>query len=598
MGRAKKVVGACHIADIKSTYKGTTYTTTLLRRTYREDGKVKHETLGNLTHLPPHALDLVRRALAGEQFVSAGQLDAPEGLRIERTLPHGNVAAVLGTLRKLGVHELLAPKPCRERELVCALLVARVLDARSKLATARLLQAQTASSTLGEVLGLGDLDEDDLYHAMDWLLERQHAVENALAARHLRGSTLTLYDLSSTYFEGRCCPLAKLGYSRDGKSDRPQIVFGLICDERGCPIAVEVFEGNTADPKTVRAQVTKLRERFNLERIVMVGDRGMLTSARISEDLASEGVDWISALRAPQIRKLVQEGALQLSLFDERDLVEISRFQTDDESEFAGERLVACRNPFLREERRRKRQEMLAAAEKKLDRIRTAVQRALRPLRGQDKIALRAGEALARTKMAKYFDLKIGDDRFEFARNQDSIDRDAALDGIYVIRTSLPKKELRAERVVASYKQLANVERAFRSIKTIDLKIRPIFHYTAERVRAHVFLCMLAYYVEWHMREALAPILFDEDDPQAAALERASIVAPAKPSPSAAQKALTKLTPDGSPVHSFRTLLSDLATIAKNRLVSDGSSQPVTLITSPTPTQQRALSLLGVGLAL
>lgn len=598
MGRTRKVVGACHIAEIKSTYKGTTYTTTLLRRTYREDGKVKHETLGNLTHLPPHALDLVRRALAGEQFVSAGQLDAPEGLRIERTLPHGHVAAVLGTLRKLGVHELLARKPCRERELVCAMLVARVLEARSKLATARLLQAQTASSTLGEVLGLGDLDEDDLYHAMDWLLERQHAVEDALAARHLRGSTLTLYDVSSTYFEGRRCPLAKLGYSRDGKSDRPQIVFGLICDERGCPIAVEVFEGNTADPKTVRAQVTKLRERFNLERIVMVGDRGMLTSARIGEDLASEGVDWISALRAPQIRKLVQEGALQLSLFDERDLVEITRFQSDDESEFAGERLVACRNPFLLEERRRKRQEMLAAAEKKLDRIRTAVQRAVRPLRGQDKIALRAGEALARTKMAKHFDLKIGDDRFEFARNQDSIDRDAALDGIYVIRTSLPKKELRAERVVASYKQLANVERAFRSIKTIDLKIRPIFHYTAERVRAHVFLCMLAYYVEWHMREALAPVLFDEDDAQAAALERASVVAPAKPSPSAAQKALTKLTPDGSPVHSFRTLLSDLATIAKNRLVSDGSSQPITLITSPTPTQQRALSLLGVGLAL
>jgi hypothetical protein len=598
MGRPKKDVGACHIAEIKRVYKGATYTTTLLRRSYREDGKVKHETLGNLSHLPPHALDLVRRSLAGEQFVSAGTTSAPEGFRIERTLPHGHVAAVLGTLRKHGVHELLAPKACRERELVCAMLVARVIEARSKLATARLLGTQTASSTLGEVLGLGDINEDDLYGAMDWLLERQAAVEDALAERHLRGSTLTLYDVSSTYFEGRCCPLAKLGYSRDGKSDRPQIVFGLVCDERGCPIAVEVFEGNTADPKTVRAQVLKLRERFGLERVVMVGDRGMLTSARITEDLASEGLDWISALRAPQIRRLVQEGALQLSLFDERDLVEITRFQTDEESEFAGERLVACRNPLLREERRRKRAEMLDAAEKKLERIRAAVTRPLRPLRGKDKIALRTGEALARTKMAKHFDLKIGDDSFEFTRNQDSIDREAALDGIYVIRTSLPKKQLSAERVVSSYKQLANVERAFRSLKTIDLKLRPIFHYTADRVRAHVFLCMLAYYVEWHMREALATILFDEDDPLAAAHERDSIVAPAKPSPSAARKAKTKRTTEGSPVHSFRTLLSDLTTIAKNWLVSDASPQPLTIITSPTPTQQRALSLLGLGLAL
>lgn len=587
MGRPKKDVGACHIAEIRRVYKGKTYTTTLLRRSYREEGKVKHETLGNLTHLPPHALDLVRRSLAGEQFVSAGTPSEPEGIRIERTLPHGHVAAVLGTLRKLGVRELLAPKACRERELVCAMLVARVIDARSKLATARLLQTQTASSTLGDVLGLGAINEDHLYAAMDWLLERQAAVEDALAERHLRGSTLTLYDVSSTYFEGRSCPLAKLGYSRDGKSDRPQIVFGLVCDERGCPIAVEVFEGNTADPKTVRAQVLKLRERFGLERVVMVGDRGMLTSARITEDLGSEGLDWISALRAPQIRRLVQEGALQPSLFDERDLVEITRFQTDEASEFAGERLVACRNPLLREERRRKRDEMLDAAEKKLERIRAAVARPQRPLRGKDKIALRAGEALARTKMAKHFNLKIGDDFFEFARNQDSIEREAALDGIYVIRTSLPKKQLSAERVVSSYKQLASVERAFRSLKTIDLKVRPIFHYTPDRVRAHVFLCMLAYYVEWHMREALAPILFDEDDALAAARERDSIVAPAKPSPSAARKAKTKRTPDGSPVHSFRTLLSDLATIAKN-----------TIITSPTPNQRRALSLLGVGLAL
>jgi len=525
---------------------------------------------------------------------------ASEHLRIERSLPHGHVAAVLGTLRKLELHRLLSKSACPERERVCAMIVARVLEARSKLATVRMLNAHTASSTLSQALDLGELDEDDLYAAMDWLLERQHAVEDALAERHLRGSTLTLYDLSSTYFEGRKCPLAKLGYSRDGKSDRPQIVFGLICDERGCPIAVEVFEGNTADPSTVLAQVNKLRERFGLERIIMVGDRGMLTSARIENDLTPEGIDWISALRSTQIRKLVEEGALQLSLFDERDLAEITRFITDESSEFAGERLVACRNPLLREERRRKRSDMLQATENKLAEIRDAVRRERRPLRGKDELGLRAGKALSRTKMAKHFKLKIGHDSFEFERNQDSIDREAALDGIYVIRTSVPARELHAERVVASYKQLAHVERAFRSLKTIDLKLRPIFHYSANRVRAHVFLCMLAYYVEWHMREALAPVLFDEDDYAAAARARKSIVAPAKPSPSAAAKASTKRTSDGAPVHSFRTLLLDLATIAKNTVaagVGDGA-RTFSVITSPTAVQQRALSLLGVGLGL
>ena len=450
MGRAKKGVGACHIAEVKRVYKDTTYTTTLLRRTYREDGKVKHETLGNLSHLPAHALELVKRSLAGEQFIAVADesgVAASRQLRIERSLPHGHVAAVLGTLHKLELHRLLG-SACPERDRVCAMVVARVLEARSKLATTRMFNAHTASTTLGQVLELGELDGDDLYTAMDWLLQRQHTVENALAKRHLRGSTLTLYDVSSTYFEGRSCPLAKLGYSRDGKSDRPQIVFGLICDERGCPIAVEVFDGNTSDPKTVLAQVNKLRERFALERIVMVGDRGMLTSARIENDLTPEGIDWISALRSTQIRNLVQEGALQLSLFDERDLVEIRNFETDENSEFAGERLVACRNPLLCEERRRKRSEMLQAAEKKLVEIRDAVQRELRPLRGKELIALRVGKALARTKMAKHFRLEIGDDSFQFSRDQAGIDREAALDGIYVIRTSLPARTLDAERVV------------------------------------------------------------------------------------------------------------------------------------------------------
>ena len=589
MGRPKKAIAACHLAEVKRTYKGTTYTTTLLRRTFREDGKVKHETLGNLSHLPPAALSLVKRSLAGEQFISA-----TEGLRIERTLPHGHVAATLGTLRKLGLHQLIDARPSRERALVCSMIAARVLEARSKLATARLLAEQTRSSSLSEVLGLQDVDEDDLYSAMDWLLERQPQIEKALADRHLRGAMLTLYDVSSTYFEGRHCPLAKLGHSRDHRRDRPQIVFGLVCDEAGRPIAVEVFDGNTGDPNTVGAQIKKLTERFGLKRVVMVGDRGMLTSARIDEDLGPDGVDWISALRAPQIRKLVEEGELQLSLFDKRDLAEIKS------ADFPNERLVACRNPLLLEERRRKRSEMLAATEQKLDRIREAVHRAKRPLRGREKIGVRVGLALARTKMGKHFTVEFTDNSFHFERKQANIEQEAALDGIYVIRTSLPKREIDATSVVRAYKQLANVERAFRSIKTIDLKIRPVFRYTADRVRSHIFLCMLAYYVEWHMREALAPMLFGEDDRDAAELGRASVVAPATASPSASAKARSKQTADGMPAHSFRTLLLDLATIAHNRVRTDvaDDAPSFTVITTPTPLQQRALSLLGVGLSL
>jgi hypothetical protein len=445
MGRPKKAIAACHLAEVKRTYKGTTYTTTLLRRTYREDGKVKHETLGNLSHLPPAALSLVKRSLAGEQFVSS------DGLHIERTLPHGHVAATLGMLKKLGLHQLIDSQPSRERDMVCSMIVSRVLEARSKLATARLLAEQTRSSSLSEVLGLQDIDEDDLYRAMDWLLERQPRIEKALSDRHLKGAMLTLYDVSSTYFEGRHCPLAKLGHSRDHRRDRPQIVFGLVCDEQGRPVAVEVFEGNTGDPRTVGAQVKKLCERFGLERVVMVGDRGMLTSARIEQDLAPDEVDWISALRAPQIRRLAEEGALQLSLFDKRDLAEIKS------ADFPNERLVACRNPLLLEERRRKRNEMLAATEKKLELIRDAVHRTKRPLRGKDKIGLRVGLAMARTKMGKHFEVEFTDDSFHFERKQANIEQEAALDGIYVVRTSLPKRDIDAESVVRAYKQLANV---------------------------------------------------------------------------------------------------------------------------------------------
>jgi transposase len=423
---------------------------------------------------------------------------------------------------------------------------------------------------------------------MDWLLARQHSIEKRLAQRHISEGELVLYDVSSSYFEGRHCPLARMGYSRDRKRDRPQIVFGLLTDSEGCPVAVEVFDGNTGDPKTLASQIEKLRERFVLKRVVLVGDRGMITSARIEEDLKTHpGLGWISSLRSPAIRKLVTSGQLQMSLFDERDLAEISS------PEFLGERLVVCRNPFLAEERRRKRAELLEATETALGKIAEATRRSKRRLRGQDKIGMRVGNVLGRFKMAKHFRLTITDDAFHYERDQARIEQEAALDGIYVIRTSVPEAQMSAEQVVQSYKRLSNVERAFRSLKTVDLKVRPINHHLADRVRSHVLICMLAYYVEWHMRRALAPMLFDDDDKASAEAARSSVVAPAKRSPRAIRKATTKKTPQGAPVHSFQSLLSDLATVAKNRINPKTlSAEPFDQITTPTPLQQRAFDLL------
>jgi transposase len=469
-----------------------------------------------------------------------------------------------------------------------AMIVERVLDPRSKLALARSLGEKTALDSLGEVLHLSDVDEDELYAAMDWLLTRQERIETALAKRHLAEGTLVLYDVTSTYFEGRCCPLARRGHSRDGRFDRPQIVFGLLTNAEGCPVATEVFEGNTGDPKTVLSQVKKLRERFGLERVVLVGDRGMITSARIEEDLRSaSGIEWITALRGPAIRKLVQAGSLDVSLFDERDLAEISS------PDYPGERLVVCRNPLLAAERKRKREELLGATEKQLEKIATATQRPRNRLRGKDRIGLRLGRVLGRFKMGKHFQLTITDDSFTYRRNPSSIAKEAALDGIYVIRTSVSTQQLSTEDTVLSYKRLAQVERAFRSLKTVDLKVRPIYHRLADRVRSHVFICMLAYYVEWHMRRALAPMLFDDDDKEAAARRRSSPVAKARRSEKAEQKAYTKLTAEAEPVHSFRTLLQDLATLARNRIQpKDGSVEPFDILTTPTPLQQRAFDLL------
>lgn len=564
----------------------------LLRESYRESGKVKTRTLANITHLGPAKIQALRLALAGSPPSAAAPL--PDSFRIARSLPHGHVAAVLGCLRDLQLDSLLAPVASRQRDLVLAMIVARILEPASKLATARGLHSDTLHHSLGEVLDLDSTDETELYQAMDWLLPQQARLERELAQRHLSHGGLVLYDLTSTYFEGRHCPLGKLGHSRDDKPGKLQIVFGLLTNAAGCPVAVEIFAGNTGDPKTVAAQVKKLRERFGLSDVVLVGDRGMITSARIREDLpASHGIQWITALRASQIQKLAAGGHLQMSLFDQTDLVEIAH------PDFPGERLMACFNPLLAEERARKRPALLAATEKQLDKIVAATKRRKRPLRGRQNIGLRAGQVLNRHKMGKHFQLRIEDDSFHYERKTANIEREQSLDGIYVIRTSVPKEALSGEQVVASYKSLSGVERAFRSLKSVDLHVRPIHHRLPDRVRAHILLCMLAYYVEWHMRQCLAPMLFDDDDKPRAQATRRSIVAPAQRSPAAQRKAFTKQTADGLPVHSFQTLLGDLATIVKNRIQPTDKSIPTfDMLTQPTAIQQRAFDLLGVPLRL
>jgi len=557
----------------------------LLRVSYREHDKVRKRTLANISDWPAAKVEALRAVLRGATNLAALE----DAFEIIRSRPHGHVAAVLGSLRRLKLDTLIAPKRSRERELCLAMILARILNPRSKLALARALSPETRHSTLGELLGLGAVEEDDLYEAMDWLLPRQERIESALAKRHLSEASLILYDVSSTYFEGRHCPLARLGYSRDGKHDKLQIVFGLLTDGEGCPVAVEVFEGNTADPKTLPAQLEKIRGRFALKELVLVGDRGMITRARIEQDLKkTPGVSWITALRGPAIRKLAEGGWLQLSLFDEKDLAEITS------PEYPGERLIVCRNPLLTEERRRKREELLAATEKELQKVAAATSRANRRLKGQDKIGLRVGRVLGRFKMGKHFHIEISEQDFRYSRNQPHIDAEAALDGIYVIRTNLTSQRMASEDAVRSYKRLTAIERAFRCLKTVDLKIRPINHRLAERVRAHVLLCMLAYYVEWHMRRALAPILFDDDDKAGAEALRSSVVAPAQRSPRAQLKASTKRTEDGLPVTSFQDLLQDLATLAKNEVQpKQANIKAFDKITPPTPLQ-KAFTLLGV----
>ena len=559
----------------------------LLREGWREGGTVKKRTLANLSKWPPEVVEGLRVLLKGGTAVK----QLPEAFEIERSLPHGHAAAALGAIERLGLPGLIDAQPSPQRDRAVALIAARILHPGSKLAAARGLAEETARDTLGETLGLQEASEDDLYAAMDWLLTRQEAIERRLAKRRLKEGTLVLYDLTSVYLEGRRCPLAKRGHSRDGKRSKLQIEFGLLCDAEGGPVAVEVFKGNAADPMTVGAQIKKLKDRFGLKRVVLVGDRGMLTEARIREEVSPAGLDWIGALRSSAIRALVESGAVQMSLFDETDLIEVRS------DAYPGERLMVCRNPQLAKERSRKREDLLQATEKLLDPIVAATKREKNRLKGQDKIALRVGKVIGKYKMAKHFVLAIKDQSFGYRRDAESIAREAALDGLYVVRTSLPASELDAQGTVRAYKRLSAVERAFRSLKTVDLKVRPVFHYTAGRVRAHVLLCMLAYYVEWHMRGWLKPLLFDDEDPAAAEAARASPVAPAKVSESAQRKAQSKRTANGLPIHSFQTLLADLATIARNRVVPRlPGAEPFTVVTRPTALQSEAFRLLGVRL--
>ena len=568
--------GTAHVVTTTRKYKDQVYRTHLLRRSYREGGTVKNETLGNLSHLPDALIEIIRRSLQGESFVPVAQ-----AFEITASRSHGHAQAVASAMQRLGFASLVASKPSRERDLVLAMVASRILAPSTKLATTRWWH----TTTLAEDLGVADATEDDLYAAMDWLLVRQGAIQKKLAARHLSAGGLVLYDLSSSYFEGTTCPLAKLGHSRDGRHGTLQVNYGLLTDALGCPVAVSVHDGNTADSRTFMPEVQRLREEFGIERMVMVGDRGMICQKAIDEMRQTEGIGWITALKSASIRSLVEQGQLQLGLFDERNLIELSS------PDYPHERLVACRNPELAKLRAHKREELLSATERNLEKIKARVD--ADKLAGADAIGLRLGKLVNQYKVAKHFELAIGDNTFTFARKHDSIAAEAALDGIYIIRTCVSAAQMDAPECVRSYKALANVERAFRSIKTVDLKVRPIHHRLADRVRAHIFLCMLAYYVEWYMREAWRELMFADTDQQAKATR--DPVAPAKRSKAALAKVARHTLDDGTTTHSFATLLDELAAIVRNtcRTPNAGADAPTfEVLTTPNPKQQRALELL------
>src|ERR1700722_6660796 len=570
--------GAIHVATTRRVYKGKTYVTHLLRRSIRKGATVTHETLGNLSHLPDNLIDIIKRSLKGETFVPAA-----ETFRTTRTLPHGHVEAVLTMIRKLGLEDLIASKPSRQRQLVFAMITERLLFPSSKLANTR----HWRDTTLAEELDVVDATEHDLYDAMDWLLARQGAIEKKLARRHFGNGALVLYDVTSSYYEGKTCPLARFGHDRDGKTGRPIIVYGTLTDADGRPVAVQVYPGNTADPKTVPDQVETLTKRFGLSRVVLVGDRGMLTQTQIDTLKKHPGLGWVSALRSGAIRRLLADGLLIKENLETERLAEITS------PEFPGERLMACYNPQLAEQRRHKRQELLAATEAQLKALAASVARPGGPLQKAAEIGVRAGKIINHYKMAKHFTLTIRDQGLEWARNRDAIQKEELLDGIYVFRTSEPAERLSAADGVRSYKRLTLVEQAFRCLKGIDLLVRPIYHHTAERVRAHILLCLLAYYVEWHLRQKWEPLLF-EDEELALDRNRRDPVAPAKASKSALMKKKTKPTPGCLPVHSFRTLIAHMGTRSRNTCMvsSDPNQTTFFQVTDPDALQAEALRLI------
>ena len=570
MPRRQVPSGAMHVVTNRARHGEREYTSTLLRRSYRENGKVRKETLANLSHLPPEVIELIRGALRGESYVPAG-----EAFEIERSLGAGHVMAALGMASRLDLARLLDRKPSRERDLVMAMIAGRVIAPASKLSTARAL----GQSILAEELNVTDADEDDLYAALDWLLDRQEKIEDRLARRHLKDGELVLYDVSSSYFEGRSCPLAKLGYSRDGKRGTPQVIYGLLCDKPGRPIAVEVFSGQLHDDATLGAQITKLKQRFRLKSVVVVADRGMVTKANMQTLKDTDGVEWITALKAPQIKKLASDGVLQLSLFDEQNLAEITG------EDYPGERLIVCRNPLVAAERTRKREELLQATERDLQQIAGRVQKGT--LTGSSEIGLAAGPAVKRYKMRKHFDLQITDRSFTFKRKTEQIQAEAALDGIYIVRTSLTKNEISTGDVVRSYKNLEQAERAFKTFKGPELQVRPIHHHLETRVRAHIFLCMLAYYLTWHLKQAWAPLLFKDEDPP----RSTDPVAKHARSTSALRKAQTKHTSTGEPCHSYKSLLSELSTLTRNTISLPSTDATFHKLTKPTQLQTHALDL-------
>jgi transposase len=548
----------------------------LLRESYREGGRVKKRTLANLSSLPIEQIEWIRRILRGENLAPVETL-----FEAVASAHHGHVQAVLSAMKRLGFSALLSSRPCRERDLVVAMVAARIIKPHSKLATTRWWHV----TTLPEILGVSDATEDDLYDAMDWLLERQERIEKKLSARHLRENGLVLYDLTSSYFEGTTCPLAALGHPRDGIKGKLQVNYGLLTSPGGCPVSVSVYEGNTGDPTTLLEQVTKVRDAFGIKNLVLVGDRGMISQKQIDRLKDVEGMDWISALKTSGIRELLRSGALQMGLFDERNLFEMTH------PDFPGERLIACRNPELAKLRAAKRQDLLLATTQELDKVKAMVKKGR--IAGKDKIGVRIGRVINKYKMAKHLALVIDDERFDYEIRQDQVAAEAALDGIYVIRTSLPKERIGAEDAVRSYKSLSDVERAFRGLKSIDLLVRPIRHRLEDRVRAHIFLCMLSYYVEWHMLEAWRPLLFADEDQQGKA--KRDPVAPAKRSRGALGKAATKRIDDDTVAHSFRTLLEELGGIVRNTCRRPGvePSEPTFQITTtPHPKQARALALL------